>query len=217
MASRGYDPSVNSLYTIGHSSHSWDQFLALLEERSVDFVCDVRSSPYSRRFPQFDGRTMRPSLEKAGLKYLYLGDMLGGRGKTSSDYEGGRVSYTRLAARKDFAAGLDRVRNGVAKYNVALMCAEKDPANCHRAILVCRHLRSESFAIRHILSDGSLDGHKELELRLLRLNGLPDRDMFDSTETLIERAYSLQEAKIAFALPAPRGEHDEAVEEEGGE
>lgn len=208
---------MNSLYTIGHSSHSWNQFLALLVEHSVEVVCDVRSSPSSRRFPQFESEAMRSGLEKAGLKYIYLGYTLGGRGKSPSDFEGGRVSYSRLAARKDFASGLDRVRNGMAKYSVALMCAEKDPANCHRAILVCRHLRSESFDIRHILADGSLEGHKELELRLLRLNGLPERDMFESTESLIEQAYSLQEARIAFAPAAAPGEHGEVVQEEGGE
>ena len=66
-------------------------------------------------------------------------------------------------------SGLERVRTGMRKYRLALMCAEKDPLTCHRAILVCRHLRPVVGDIVHILGDGSLETHGEAETRLLEV------------------------------------------------
>jgi hypothetical protein len=86
---------------------------------------------------------------------------------------------------------------------VALMCAEKDPLTCHRTILVCRRLRSETDAIHHILEDGEIETQREAEFRLMRTLRIVYPDLFHTEEELIEQAYDLQGEKIAYMLPKP--------------
>jgi hypothetical protein len=86
-------------------------------------------------------------------------------------------------------------------YRLALMCAEKDPIMCHRTILVCRHLRSEDIAIKHILEDGRIEDNPESEKRLMQRLKIPPLQLFESTEELIQRAYDIQGRKIAYAEP----------------
>ena len=211
------DPGMNALYTIGHSSHSWLEFAELLTQHAIEVVCDVRSNPTSRRFPQYDRRSLQANLEAIGIKYLWLGEELGGRGSAPGDYRGGTVSYQRLATKPGFVAGLERVRAGVVQCRIALMCAEKDPASCHRAILICRNLRDDPFEIKHILSDGALESHCDLDRRLLRINKLPEVDMFEPTESLIGRAYAKQEARIAHSRRSfGDGEDTDTLREEPG-
>lgn len=85
----------------------------------------------------------------------------------------------------------------VGRFRLALMCAEKDPLECHRTILVCRELRNE-FEIRHILDDGQLENHSDAESRLLAEERVPTEDFFISREELIARAYDRRGARIAF-------------------
>lgn len=94
--------------------------------------------------------------------------------------------------------GLDCLRAGVSKFRISLLCAEKDPIECHRSILICRHLREDALAIQHIQSDGSLESTEKLEQRLLLLAGLPETHLFMSRQQLIEEAYEIQSGRIAF-------------------
>ena len=91
---------------------------------------------------------------------------------------------------------------GVKRYQIALMCAEKQPLDCHRAILICRHLRNEAIAIRHILADGQIEDHRAAERRLLRLTG-EERTLFEpdiTDEELIRRAYETRGRQIAYRV-----------------
>jgi hypothetical protein len=116
------------------------------------------------------------------------------------------VDLARLPGRKEFQQGLERVLRGLATRRVCLMCSEADPMDCHRAIVICRALRPRGVAMRHILAGGGREEHEELERRLVKSLGLgptlfePDVTM----ETLIERAYDEQAARIAYA-PADEG------------
>jgi hypothetical protein len=127
-----------------------------------------------------------------------LGKELGARSDNPSLLVNGRVSYARLAARPEFVEGLDRVRQGVKKYRLALMCAEKDPLDCHRMILVCRHLRSADLAIHHILADGLYETNEIAEQRLCTRLALQP-DLFTSEADIIEQAYDRQAERIAYA------------------
>ena len=100
-----------------------------------------------------------------------------------------------------FAAGLNRLREGMRQYRVALLCAEKDPATCHRTILICRELRKEA-DIRHILDDGEIERQPDLEMRLLRTHNLHQGDLFSSPAELLERAFDAQAEKIAYVAKA---------------
>jgi len=206
---------MEPLFTIGHSDHSTDRFIEMLEQNGVAAVCDVRSSPYSKYVPQFNREVLKNDLKRHGLVYVYLGDQLGPRGDHLSDYEDGKIQYDRLARRESFQNGLERVKKGLERYCIALMCSEKDPIECHRMILICRHLRRNSFEIRHILADGQSEANAETEKRLMRALKIQQLTLFDDPDSLIEQAYDRQGQRIAYRVKgsiqkeAPHdGDHD---------
>jgi uncharacterized protein (DUF488 family) len=83
-------------------------------------------------------------------------------------------------------------------FRLALMCAEKDPLECHRTILVTRYLDALQIAVEHILEDGNLESHGKALSRLLRQLHLPEQDLFRSREEVIEEAYRIQGERIAY-------------------
>jgi uncharacterized protein (DUF488 family) len=162
------------IFTVGHSNHSVEKFLNLLKRNRVSAIADVRSSPFSRRLPHFNQSSLRKSLASEGVSYAFLGEELGARSKNPECYVEGKARYELIAATEEFALGLDRILKGVKHHQVALMCAEQDPITCHRAILVCKHLKDAGLDIQHILKTGELESHEHLEQRLLKLHGLSD-------------------------------------------
>jgi uncharacterized protein (DUF488 family) len=149
---------MRKLYTIGHSSHTAEHLLALLQQHEIAVLVDTRSSPYSRYSPQFDRETLREALTSAGLKYLFLGDVVGGRPKAESCYDPeGRVLYSRVAQQPEFQHAIDRLERGADEFRLALLCSEEDPAHCHRRLLISRVLITRGAEIAHIRGDGSLE------------------------------------------------------------
>lgn len=188
----------NSLYTIGHSNHSIERFLELLGRHEINAVVDVRSSPHSRYCPQFNRKPLARKLTGAGIEYVYMGRGLGARPQDPGCYDNGHVSLERAAERSEFTDALKRLRRRMGKHRVALMCAEKDPLECHRTILICRNLKAFEIRIRHILADGSIEEHEDAERRLVRTLKI-EPNLFEqdlSLEDLIERAYDRQGASI---------------------
>ena len=194
------------LFTIGHSNHPLDNFLFLLRSHNVTAIADVRSSPFSRYNPQYNREALVDALEDAGIRYVFLGDELGARREEPDCYKGGKAKYDLIAQAPLFRQGLDRVRRGMESFRLALLCAEKDPLDCHRTILICRNLRGDVGSIHHILEDGALESHAEAELRLLTLCGLPQQDLFRTPGELIDDAYDIQGDKIAYVASAENQE-----------
>src|SRR5581483_4792035 len=151
----------DTIYTIGHSTHSIEHIISLLKKSSITAVCDVRSKPYSRTNPQFNRDVISIALRNAGIVYVFLGEELGARTHDKNCYCDGQVQYDRLAKTDFFERGLRRVRDGARSYRLALMCAEKEPLECHRTILVSRSLVERGMCVRHILSDGRLEEHEQ--------------------------------------------------------
>jgi len=200
------------IYTIGHSNHPTEKFIGLLRQHGITAVADVRSAPYSRHHPQFNTKSLAASLEKASIAYVFLGEELGARPQDPACYDKGRVDFGRLAAREQFKRGIERVLRGSEKYRLALMCAEKEPLDCHRTILVCRHLRMRGVNIRHILVDGSIEDHRQTEARLLKATGL-EPTLFASASgnsQVLEQAYARRAEEIAY-----KPEQEEARHERG--
>jgi uncharacterized protein (DUF488 family) len=192
---------LNTIYTIGHSSHSRERFFSLLQACGITAICDVRSNPYSRYSPQFNREELEQSAQSCGMMYRFFGRELGARSEDFTCYEGGRVRYDRLSETILFRQGLKRVLSGVRQgFQIALMCAEKEPLECHRTILVSRHLASTGVHIRHIHSDGRLETHEAALGRLIQLHSLPDVDFFHSRDEIVAEAYRLQEECIAYEL-----------------
>lgn len=192
------NPQPLTVFTIGHSTHPIEVFIQLLREHQIEALVDVRSSPFSRFNPQFNKPNLERSLREQGIKYVFLGLELGARSDDPSCYERGRVIYERLASTKLFRSGLERVLCGAEDYRVALMCAEKDPLECHRTLLVARTLDDRDVNIVHILADGRIEAHEAAMTRLLEIVGLPQEDLFRSRAELVGEALAMQEKRIAY-------------------
>ena len=190
----------NPVFTIGHSIHSIEAFLELLDRHHVAAVADVRSAPYSRFNPQFNRDMLEHSLRTHGIRYVFLGKELGARSEDPSCYEAGRVQYSRLARTELFRSGLERVIRGSQEYRLALMCAEKDPLECHRTLLVAQALVERGLSVCHILADGSLELHENSLTRLLESEDRSQDDLFRSREDRIADALARQERRIAYAV-----------------
>jgi uncharacterized protein (DUF488 family) len=149
---------MSSFFTLGHSNHNFEAWLALIRQHGIEVVVDTRSSPYSKYVPQFDKELMQRSLEESGVRYLFLGAELGGRPANPAYYDAkGRVLYSRLRDDARFQAGIARLETGMERFRVALVCGEEDPAHCHRRLLIGRVLAERGHIMIHIRGDGRLE------------------------------------------------------------
>lgn len=188
------------IFTIGHSHHTIEVFIGLLKKHVVEKVVDVRSTPASRFAPHFDREQINPALKAAGVRYTFIGDLLGGCPSDKTCWDDNHVSYTKLMQHPPFQLGVDRVLNGSRNsLTVALMCTERDPMDCHRSLAITRALAVSGADVHHIHGDGTIETHAHLEVRLLEKFGLDSGpSLFESSNNLLTKAYELQEAKIAY-------------------
>jgi len=152
------------VYTIGHSNHSPDTFVRLLTEAKIEVLVDVRSNPGSPWTSYANPHDLKRILEAAGIQYLYLGDVLGGRPNDLACYnpQTGKVDYQSIQNKESFQRGLSRLLKGLKKYRICVMCAEEDPSSCHRNLLVGESLRREGVQILHIRGTGQIQTDEEL-------------------------------------------------------
>lgn len=182
------------IFTIGHSNHSIEAFVALLQQHGITALVDVRSDPFSRFNPQFNKKELEQETKICGIKYVFLGRELGARPKDPSCYEGGQVQYRRLKDTASFKKGIERVIQGAKQYTIALMCAEKNPLQCHRFLLIACALVKLDIPVTHILATGNLEPHEITMARLPDPAESRQDDLFDSKEELI---LSSQEKRVA--------------------
>jgi uncharacterized protein (DUF488 family) len=173
-------------------------FIGLLKLHAIQAVADVRSFPYSQYNPQFNRESLRITLREQGLSYVFLGQELGARRSEPECYVAGRADYARIAQTPAFRLGVDRITEGAAKMRIAMMCAEKDPVDCHRCVLISPRLRERNIHVMHILGDGSLESQSQTERRLARLFDLPESELFRSSEEIVAEACRRQGEKIAY-------------------
>lgn len=195
------------IYTIGHSNHSIEYFLNLLENQSIEAIVDVRSYPFSKFAPHFNKEELKSHLASKDIKYVFLGNELGGRPDSPECYlPDGTVDYEKVMSDSVFLEGIDRVKNGAEDHTIALMCSENDPLKCHRTMMVGRHLKTNGYEVINILKDGSLEAQEEVESKILS-KVKTQRSLFseNTPETdLLSEAYRLQSNKIAYKRqPSP--------------
>ena len=195
-------PERVEVLTVGHSTQSFTDFLELLRKAEVTAIADVRSVPYSRRVPQFNRETLTQALGGENIAYVFLGDELGGRPKSPELFSDGSADYEKMAQSESFTRGLDRVIEGARTHRIALLCAERDPLDCHRCLLVGRALKERGVVVRHILSSGETTGQDEIEEKLLAMADLADKDLFQSRKARLAAAYRSKARKAAFSEPA---------------
>jgi uncharacterized protein (DUF488 family) len=170
------------IFTIGHSNQGIKEFIELLHKHEITAVADVRSHPYSRYLPHFSQAALKQSLESDRIRYVFLGKELGARPDNPDCYIEGKALYAKIAATDLFAEGIQRILEGVKKYKIALMCAEKDPLT--------------------IKSDGILESQIELEKRLLAKYGFNQPQQLSLFETLSEESSIHQYSQKDLVLEA---------------
>lgn len=185
-----------NLYSIGYSGfHNIDDFLSILEKNKISSLVDVRSSSnFSSYFNEYNNLKNRIK-DSDILYYLSFGDMLGARPKDDVLYTDRMADFTKMSQSPLFIKGCQRIRNGLEKFQICIMCAEKDPIDCHRAILVARNfnLLYPEIKIFHIHPSSDIEPQEELDKRII--------DMFESKAPLYYSGLSykdkLREAYIS--------------------
>lgn len=152
-----------TLYTVGHSNRRLEELMALLKEAGVDTLVDVRAQPRSQHNPQFNDDALRAACERAGLVYHWAGRQLGGMRTPRADsphvaLEEGRRGFADHMDTDVFRKGVAQLQHLAARGVCALLCAERDPDNCHRA-LIADYLTLQGARVVHLLAPGELREH----------------------------------------------------------
>jgi uncharacterized protein (DUF488 family) len=189
----------NTIYTFGHSNHSIEEFIKLVKLHNVNCVCDVRSSPFSKFVPHFNKDNFKRELNNVGIQYIEMGKEFGARRIEANLLTNGIVDFDKVAKDKTFQSGIERVMKGLKKdYVMTFICAEKDPIDCHRNILVAKNLQDHGIKVLHILFDGSIEDNSRTEQRLVEKfipieERLYSNDLFGKI-TLIDESNNLAKA-----------------------
>ena len=158
-------PKTNvSVLTIGHSNHPIEKFLGLLREHGVEVLVDARSQPFSRFSPQFSRKALERTVTDASIRYLFMGDLLGGRPEARECYGAdGKVDYDLVEAQDFYQRGIERLLDGIARFRVCVLCAEEDPSRCHRRLLITRTLVRRGVDVLHVRGSGAVESETEIE------------------------------------------------------
>nr|MDO8079318.1 DUF488 domain-containing protein [Candidatus Freyarchaeota archaeon] len=149
------------LFTIGHSTRTFEEFCNLLKEHDIQVLVDVRSLPGSKRSPQFNRENLQKSLEEKGIKYVWLGEELGGYRKKGLGEESPNKAWSEESFRnyadhtltQEFERGIEKLLSLAEKQRAAYMCAEKFYWQCHRRI-ISDYLTVKGHQITHIIDEG---------------------------------------------------------------
>jgi uncharacterized protein (DUF488 family) len=189
------------LFSVGHSNIPAERFVTILQAAGVKMIADVRSTPVSRRFPWFSGKALAARLNREGIGYEPYGDTLGGRPRDPALYTAGVADYEAMARQPGFQSSIDRLA-AAPRCRVCLMCAERDPLDCHRCLLVARALAERGLSIGHILHDGTVQSHTAMEQRLLALSGEADDLFVTGQSERLAAAYRHRARAVAFQAKA---------------
>lgn len=158
---------MNKIYTVGHSTHPIEFFFNILKKSQINAIVDVRSVPYSQFSDQYNKNNLQSFLKTNSIYYIPMGDQLGARYEDDSLlFDDGKVSFEKVANTKKFIDGIKRINDGITKgFNIALMCSEKNPLECHRFSLISHFLDEHGYDVDHILPDRII-AHKLLDEKL---------------------------------------------------
>ncbi len=208
----------NTVYTIGHSTHTLEYFLELLKGYNINCIVDVRSSPASAYNPQYNQAPFKNFLKNNKVVYLHFAEEFGARQK-DRDFldEEGILDFNNVRKGWAFKNGLERIWQGVEKgYNIAIMCSESNPLDCHRFSMVSVGLADDGFDVKHILKNKTLKTQSELEKDLVKEfeKKLPVKDLFNQNisdeehlKKQIKRAFKLKNKKIGY-VPYPNSNNE---------
>lgn len=205
---------METIYTVGHSTHSIEFFANLLKQFDINCLIDIRTSPYSRIAPQFNKEQISNSLKTQNILYAHFNREFGARHtKLSLLDESKKVDFDKVRATSEFKSGVDRLRDALKlNYTIAIMCSESNPFDCHRFSMVSYQLVKEGFNVMHILRDGTALSNANLEEQLIKKyqKKLPQTTLFETItrEEQLEIAYRLRGQEIAFMPNSQQSENE---------
>ncbi|MCB0205466.1 MAG: DUF488 domain-containing protein [Anaerolineae bacterium] len=157
----------NPIYTIGYGARSIDAFIDVLQANDIAWLVDVRSAPYSRFKPEFSKGALESELAAHGIRYIYMGDQLGGRPGDPDCYVDGKVDYERVKTKAFYQAGIERLTKALDKgARFVVMCSEGKPEECHRSKLIGESLAALEVPVLHIDENGVLVDQETVIQRL---------------------------------------------------
>jgi uncharacterized protein (DUF488 family) len=161
--------SEKPLYTVGYGARSIEEFLDLLEEWEIAFLLDVRSRPYSRYKPDFSKDALERHLKGRGIRYVFMGDTLGGQPADPECYTpDGKVDYEVCRGKPFFQEGIGRLQGAWKQgHAVVLMCSEGKPEQCHRSKLIGPALEEVGIDPTHIDENDRPLSQEEVMLRVI--------------------------------------------------
>jgi len=202
---------MHPIWTLGHSTLAPEDFIRLIQGAGIQAIADVRSIPFSGRQPHYSSPNLGHLLEKAGIRHVYLGDLVGGRPRHSGLYTPtGRADFRAMAQSEWFLRGLERILAGLKKMSIGLMCGEEDPLPCHRGLLIAPELVARGLEPRHLRKGGRVETQRELEDRMLAAAGMePSQgDLFltggHSGPSRVGLAREILAEKHAWRLESPQ-------------
>jgi uncharacterized protein (DUF488 family) len=156
------------IYTIGYGAREMDNFIAVLKSHQIDFLIDIRSKPYSRYKPDFSKQALERKLQAQGIRYVFMGDALGGQPDDPDCYDDdGKVDYDKIRGKLFYEKGIGRLRQAWQnQVSVVLMCSEGKPEMCHRSKLIGNTLVDEGINLAHIDENNQLISQEDVVLRL---------------------------------------------------
>lgn len=194
------------IFTVGHSTHTLENFLALLRSQSVNCVVDVRSVAASKFNPQFNKHELSSFLKENDVIYMHMPKEFGARHNSPALLdEDGKVDFRRVAQTNEFLAGINRLEVGIEKgFTIALMCSESEPFDCHRFSMISCALENNGIKVDHIMKDKSIVSNTKLEHRLITKyeKWLPVPTIFNpdiSPEQVLNQAYRLRNKDVAYS------------------
>lgn len=194
---------IDTIYTIGYSGFSIDEYIKALHKYGISSVIDVRSTPYSRYFEVYNAPRLKETLNKERIHYRNYDMEFGARQKDKSYYPNGYLDFELFSKSESFQSGLEKLEEGMRQgFSMALMCSEKDPLTCHRAILVSRAFHEKGYKVIHILPHDKECTQEDIETRLLALYApsWQGSDLFTSREDVVADAYREQNKKIGYTI-----------------
>lgn len=155
------------IFTIGYGAREIDEFIQVLQTIGIVYLVDVRSRPYSRYKPDFSKTTLENHLRQHDIRYVFMGDTLGGQPDDPECYTDGKVDYEKCRKKPFFREGIGRLRRAwEQQLPVAIMCSEGKPEQCHRSKLITPALINEGMGVTHIDENGQPITQEEVMHRL---------------------------------------------------
>lgn len=151
------------IYTIGHSNITQEAFIEILKQFKIKLVIDIRSSPYSKFVPHFNSPNIKKTFKENDIKYIFLGNYIGGKPKSKEYYKQGSVDYDLIAKSERYKEGIDKIIELNQNNDFVLMCSEEDPYNCHRHHLITQTLLKNSLEVIPIRKEGKTEKITEVD------------------------------------------------------